>query len=242
VRKTHSSRKVVYVTSHTKLENAEGMSRVPPPALTIEPHLAVKIFKDLEGHELIKLDHLAELCPWLVSVPMSPPMDRFDDLQDSWHHEMRHSGPLLCAQLWKEPLEGTFFADLLLISPPCYSVFIHLEYKQEDGTNLCADRRICEKSALTIGSVLQAARKMRGRVSGEKLVDSAGHRRQCQVCQSENMSLDAELASRRLRGEHFKMDCWATYIRFDNKGVVTAKVWRELQRKQMMSDADDAEP
>jgi hypothetical protein len=182
-------------------QDAYGMLDNPPPVYTIELQSAVEIFKDLDGHEVEELDHLAELCPWLEPIPMSLPADRFVDLQDSWQHGLHDSGPVLCAQLWREPLEGTLFADVLLTSPPCYSVFMHVEYKQEDGTSLCADRWIRENSALTMGSVLQAARKMRGRVWGERLVDSAGHERQRKECQFKNTSLDAELANSRLRGE-----------------------------------------
>jgi hypothetical protein len=221
--------------------NMGGMAcPTPPTVYTIEPQSTVNDYKDLEGHDINELDHVAELCPWLAAVPMTPPAHKRDWLLRFWHNEMLRAAPLHHATLPREPKEGTLFADMLLTSPPCYSVFMHLEYVLEVGTSLSVDRQVREDSALTVGSLLQAARKMQGCVLSERFVDRIGRENLIEKCQLESTSLDAELANRRLHGEHFKMDRLTTYIRFDSKGFVTAKVWKELQRAQVVSDAADA--
>jgi hypothetical protein len=147
---------------------------------------------------------------------------------------MLRAAPLHHAELLREPKEGTLVADMLLTSPPCYSVFIHLEYVLKVGTifklgtSLSVDRQVRKGSALTTGSLLQAARKMQGCVLSERFAGRVGRENLIEKCQLENTSLDAELASRRLHGEHFEMYGLTTYIRFDSKGVVIGKVWKVL--------------
>jgi hypothetical protein len=218
--------------------NLGGMAG-PLPSLvyTIEPQSTVNDYKDLDGHEINELDHVAELCPWLVAVPLTLPAHKRDWLQRFWHNEMLRAAPLHHAKLRREPKDGTLVADMLLTSPPCYSAFIHLEYMLTVSTILSVDRQVRGDSALTMGSLLQAARRMQGCVLSERFVGRVRRENRFGKCQLENTSLDAELTSRRLRGEHFKLDRMTTYIRFDSKGVVTTKVWKELQRTQVIRDA-----
>lgn len=172
--------------------------------------------------------HLVELCPWLDGVLIPPPYKVYRIT--SILAEMLTKSPLDYARFPVEPEQGTFFSRMLLTSPPCHDAIIHLVYvNYRDNIVLSAGRDVHDDSALTVGSLLQAANRIRGDVYLTRTTTQ-------DVQRLEDTCLADELTRYRPLDRRFWMDTRETIIRFKSKAIVTPKGWKALQTKLMLND------
>lgn len=208
-----------------------------PPVYTIEPRSFASVFVGTKGHTSQDTKHLTELCHWLVGFHSTFRASDFKMIMELlWRDYSRLAAPIHHARFPADPGEDSLFAAMLLTSPPCHDASIRLSYvHDEDQTSLCATRSVHDSHALTVGSLLRAASQMRGQVALTRIIGDIEYEHEL-----EDTSLETELTNQKFRGGRFSMDLQKTQIQFRNRDVIiTPEAWKELQRKQMMSDFED---
>lgn len=216
---------------HTRRRQPYGEEPAPSPVYTIEPRSIAKVL-GARGHKIEGIEHLTELCHSLIGCQTVAQARFLKANEPVLHEKLRLATPLLYAKFPIEPGEDSLFAAMLLTSPPCHDASIYLSHvHDEDEISLCATRIVHDSLALTVGSLLRAAHQMRGQVTLTRVIGGVKYEHKL-----EETELETELNNQKFRGGRFSMDLQKTQIYFSHKHVIiTPEVWKELQRKQMMS-------
>lgn len=218
---------------HTRRRQPYDEEPAPSPVCTIAPRPTAKSFVGARGLKIEDIEHLTELCHWLIGCQTVAQARFLKANEPILHERLRLATLLSYAKFPTEPGEDSLFAAMLLTSPPCHDASIYLSYvHDEDKTSLCVQRIVHDSVALTVGSLLRAAHQMRGQVTLTRVIGGIEYEHKL-----EDTSFEAELINQEFRGGRFSMDLQKTQIFFSHKQVIiTPEVWKELQRKQMRSD------